>query len=194
MNYVDIPRNAVMIKQGPASTVATVTRNCDTSVPEALHVRVLERLKWAEETLKAKGYSVPVKVWLKYTLSGQRAGVANTHKMLLNFNPYILKSQADVFIERTVPHEYAHIVACMKYGNREHHGYGWKGVMRALGLKPERCHDYDLSMLPNRGWKGECNCPGKEWDISIIRKRRMLANPAVYTCRRCNGHLRLKTD
>lgn len=50
--------------------------------------------------------------------------------------------------EATLQHELAHAAAGLLTGKREGHGKVWQAVMRAMGLKPERCHSYDLAGVP----------------------------------------------
>lgn len=58
-----------------------------------------------------------------------------------------------LFMEEAIPHEVAHIAACLKSNNRKdglEHGPGWQAAMQALGFdRPEDYmrHDYDLAAV-----------------------------------------------
>src|SRR5690606_24560848 len=82
---------------------------------------------------------------VQFTVKGRVAGKANFSKNIIDFNYAILSKHGDAFIDRTPAHEVAHFISYLIYGNKgAGHGPFWKSVMRRLGMRPERCHTYDL--------------------------------------------------
>lgn len=79
---------------------------------------------------------------IEWTVIGTTAGRAWLNQWRIQLNEQLCKENVEDFINSTVPHEVAHLVAYKVFGD-DGHGKGWKSVMRALGLDPERCHDYD---------------------------------------------------
>ena len=83
-----------------------------------------------------------------FDLLGCCAGRAHYRKNRIRLNPVLLLEHQANFIEETVPHEVAHLLTRTLYlgpGRIKPHGPEWKSVMLALGLKPIRCHNYDVS-------------------------------------------------
>jgi SprT protein len=83
---------------------------------------------------------------LLFDLRGCCAGRACCRDYQIRLNPVLLlKNQTD-FVEQTVFHEVGRLITrrlhrfCVKP-----HGREWKSVMLALGLKPIRCHTYDIT-------------------------------------------------
>lgn len=79
---------------------------------------------------------------IKFDLRGTTAGRAWYPQCILQFNP-ILMLKNEGFIAQTVPHEVAHLAAFHKYGmSIQPHGREWQLIMRLLGQKPKRCHNF----------------------------------------------------
>lgn len=79
---------------------------------------------------------------IEWTVIGTTAGRAWLTQWRIQLNEQLCKENVEDFIQTTIPHEVAHLVAYKVFGD-DGHGNGWKSVMRALSLDPERCHDYD---------------------------------------------------
>lgn len=78
-------------------------------------------------------------------LRGRSAGRAYLESFNIVYNERLFLENPEHFINGTVPHEVAHIVATQLYGPRiPGHGAEWKSVMKALGHVPQRCHDLSV--------------------------------------------------
>lgn len=135
---------------------------------------------------------------VQYKLKGTTAGYAIYGKFQddahINLNPVIFADHPDKFIERTVPHEMAHIFAHYYYKSKGRsitpHGKEWKNVMRLLGVEDiKRCHSY--SVRPEECKRQQrhaykCNC--KTFSLSTTRHNRALAGKR-YFCLECHTTL-----
>lgn len=79
---------------------------------------------------------------IEWCMIGTTAGRAWLGQWRIQLNEQLCKENLEDFINDTVPHEVAHLVAYKVFGD-DGHGDGWRSVMRALGLNPTRCHDYE---------------------------------------------------
>ena len=130
---------------------------------------------------------------VSFKLRGKCAGKACYRDNEVRYNAVLLEENNDKFLNRTVPHEVAHIVTRHKYGrNATAHGYEWKSVMRAFGLTPTRCHSYDVSnsAISRRNIEKQFlyKCACRTFELTVIRHRRIIKG-AIYTCRKCKTHL-----
>jgi SprT protein len=128
-----------------------------------------------------------------FDLKGFTAGQAFSSLNKIRFNFGIAKDNLDVFLDTTVPHEVAHIVADMYFGKRCKHGKEWKWMMsQVFGKKAERCHSYDVSNHQARRTKKYvyrcycekgCLCGAKHHNL--IQKNSL----AILSCRKCKMRL-----
>ena len=104
----------------------------------------------------------------------------------------------DEFIEDTVPHEFAHLVTYALYGtDRDYkghrrvkpHGSQWQRVMRLLGYKPTRCHNFDVKPARKVASKYRYSCGCKEYFLTAIRHNKILSGKSSYSCTRCKREL-----
>lgn len=123
-------------------------------------------------------------------LRGQRAGVAYLARNLLRFNGRMYHDNTEDFLQQTVPHEAAHLIADAVFGSRiRPHGPEWKSIMTDLyGLQPKRCHDYPVPVRRATRYFYQCACPAPipftpQRHAWVVRGRR-------YQCRRCGDMLR----
>ena len=79
---------------------------------------------------------------IEWVVCGTTAGRAWLGQWRIQLNEQLCKENTEDFMSDTIPHEVAHLVAYKVFGD-DGHGDGWRSVMRALGLNPSRCHDYD---------------------------------------------------
>ena len=114
-----------------------------------------------------------------------------TGDVVLRYNPVLLRENPRRFIQQTVAHEVAHLVARRIHGSRiRPHGREWQAVMREFGVEPRRCHDFDTTrstLRRLRRFRYHCDC--SEHQITTIRHNRVLAGQR-YLCRRCGEALR----
>lgn len=164
-------------------------------VPAALKARVAARV---EECIKKAGVNLP-KVNIAYDINSARlGGQANYAKNLIRINPVFLKEYTDDYIENTVGHEAAHLIARAKYGRMiSAHGPEWKRTMRELGLQPDRCHSYKVpdAIKQNVGkqvQKHACSCDrcGESFEVGP-KVRSKLERGYTYTHKRCGGKISL---
>ncbi len=149
------------------------------------------RQKLAELRIKVrKYYGVEIDPEIFFDLRGMAAGQANYRENKIRLNRELLEKYENDFIEQTVPHEYAHLVAYQKFGGRiRPHGKEWRSVMQALGAEPRRTHNYQVSPARTcRRFLYQCNCPGKDYQLTSIRHNR-IKRGSHYFCSKCKGPL-----
>ena len=86
---------------------------------------------------------------IEWVICGSTAGRAWLGQWRIQLNEQLCKENMEDFMNDTIPHEVAHLIAYKVFGD-DGHGDGWKSVMRALGLNPSRCHNYDTSKVDGK--------------------------------------------
>src|SRR3546814_1296313 len=74
------------------------------------------------------------------------------------------------YLDDTIPHEVAHLITYVLHGREaKAHGNEWQSLMRALGVRPDRCHSYDTtnSAVAKAVYKFKCDC--KVFELSSRR-------------------------
>ena len=107
----------------------------------------------------------------------------------IRFNEEILNKYEDTFVSRTVPHEWAHLVARETSSYRiKPHGKEWKRVCALLGMEDiKTTHSYDLAGLTvKRQQTFEYTCGCKIYNISKVRHNR-ISRGTKYRCRDCGN-------
>lgn len=125
----------------------------------------------------------------------------------LNFNLYIAARHPEGVAD-TVSHEVAHYYAFMLHdfhrqidqgrfrGGKLRWGHSpeWKAIMRELGRKPERCHNFNTTGLPGtrNTLRHNYQCVGcsKEYKISTQRHNRLQRFDGLGQCPACKGAVR----
>src|SRR5712671_2184617 len=111
------------------------------------------------QSLYGRVFDVPDIEW---SLRGLTAGRAMFRGNRIRLNAIFLRDNTEDFIAQTIPHEIAHLLNNALHGFRvKPHGPEWKSIMRALGLSPIRCHDYDVTKAAFRRQKRHiyfCDC------------------------------------
>jgi len=97
----------------------------------------------------------------------------------------------------TLLHEVAHAVNAMIFDVNDRHGPNWKRIMRAFGLRPERCNtDVEVSALlrAKKCTKAKLlyACQNCEHEFPAMRRKKYPAEN--YRHRSCGGQLYLKRD
>jgi len=161
---------------------------------EKLELLVSDKLK--ELRVKTRElFEVKIDPTISYDLRGQSAGQANYRHNVIRLNRELLEKYTADFIDQTVPHEFAHLVAYRVYGSRiKPHGKEWKSVVLALDAKPVRTHSYEVT--PTRRLKRfryQCDCPDSSYEITSVRHNRILRGH-IYLCKKCGGSLRHQAD
>lgn len=159
-------------------------------IKAAAERRVMECLEIAK--LKA-GISLKYDGVIFFDNSRAAGYVYPTRSNVVYLNlPLMMRNEKD-FLEDTIPHEVAHLVARaiqVKSGRVEGaHGKTWKAVMsRVYGLNPVRCHSYEVSGIgrKTKTYKYICSC--KKFEVGSVRHNKMMKG-AKYTCKLCKKHL-----
>lgn len=135
---------------------------------------------------------------IRFDLRGKSAGQARTgggKGPLIRYNRILLMRHTEEFLQRTVPHEVAHLVAFRLCGTGiRPHGPEWGAIMKLFGAAPERCHSYDVEDLQTRRLRRylyRCACRAHE--LTSIRHNRIEAGQ-VYHCRSCGQALTRAAD
>ncbi len=89
---------------------------------------------------------------VSFDLSGRCAGKAFCLKWEIKLNPVLMRENLQDFLDDTIPHEWAHLVAFEVFKERGH-GAWWWWTMGRLNIKSTRCHDYDTSNAS----RGKCD-------------------------------------
>jgi SprT protein len=123
---------------------------------------------------------------------GRRAGCATYSKNKIELNSdFFNNGHADDMINQTLPHEIAHLVASVKYGEMGRgHGYWWKHVMGLLGLTPNRCHCYSMENVKTKNppkFVYRCGCRSEIFFTKIRHNRHQSGRH--YFCKMCGKQL-----
>lgn len=127
---------------------------------------------------------------------GTTSGTWNHAEYTMRFNLTLLNENGIAFINRTVPHEVAHLIdRCVngyEYTNTGRvirHGTGWKKAMYVLGVEPKRTHSYDTTNSKQRVHerKHTYKCTCKEHFVTT-RKHNAMRKKGVanFKCSKCN--------
>jgi SprT protein len=147
--------------------------------------RTLALLRQAAAQLRL---AIP-EVEVRFDLRGQTAGQVQFHpsrRTLIRYNRQLLLENGERFLDRTVPHEVAHVITHGLYGPHiRPHGPEWRGVMGLFGADSRRCHDYDTRRATTRRLtRHRYRCACREHSLTSIRHHRILAGQ-LYYCRSC---------
>lgn len=179
-------KNDAASKQ-PVSVYETKAQDtCSVSLPERrAQLRLEQDLALLNQRLRRRD-PMPR---LRFDLRGRCAGQARLQEWCIRLNRELLQRYQDAFIEDTVPHELAHLVAFAMHGpGIQPHGRQWRDVMALLGCQPEVCHRYEVKparQIKRFGYR--CGC--RAHALSSIRHRRV-AQGFSYRCRSCGEILR----
>lgn len=149
--------------------------------------KIIERLgELKEQARQMYGVNIAFHVRMNGRLTST-AGRAYFESGKLEFSPSLYEQNQQDFLENTVPHEFAHLVAFRLYGDNGH-GQGWKAVMRDMGLEPTRCHDYEVPKRTSSvSYKFKCACMTHDFTpqrMAWVRKGK------IYKCRTCGEILK----
>lgn len=155
-------------------------------MPDLLNQRIESCYQQAEAFFK-RSFKRP-EVSLK--LRGQKAGVAHLHENLLRFNPQLYRENHAHFLEQTVAHEVAHLIAHQMFGSGiQPHGEEWQLIMRGVyELPPHRCHTYAVQRRTALRYIYRCQCPEQDFAFSAQRHT-LVGKGRRYLCRRCRAKL-----
>ena len=124
-----------------------------------------------------------------FSKRGKVAGTANFGKWTLNFNKVLMEENPETFINQTVPHECAHLIARLLNKNIKPHGREWQNVIITLGGNPKRCHSYDTSnsaVYHKTKYLYKCDCQNHVVGPTVHKK---MNDGIKYNCRGCKSVL-----
>lgn len=167
-------------------------------MPEATGEDLLDRAQVQTRRLlrqAARHFSVPLPdPLIRFDLRGKAAGMVLFHdnrQTVIRYNRSMLVDNGEAFIQRTVPHEVAHLVARQLHGAAiRPHGREWQAVMHFFGADSSRCHNFSVREQERRRMRHfdyRCDCQAHR--LSAIRHHRHQAGVS-YRCRRCGSALR----
>lgn len=114
------------------------------------------------------------------------AGRAYLTERRMEFSTKLYAENKEAFVEDTVGHEFAHIIAYDIFQDRGH-GTGWKSVMNTLGINSQRCHSYKVESRTKKTYKYVCDCQTHE--VTPQRKS-WIDRGKIYRCVHCNTIIR----
>lgn len=148
--------------------------------------------KLLEKAARHFGFAPPT-VRIRFDLRGKSAGQfrsRNAGSFEIRYNAALLTRHGQDFLDRTVPHETAHLIALHLHGPRVRpHGREWQAIMHLFGAPSERCHSYDTAGLETRHlnhYPYRCAC--RTHQLTSIRHNRAQRGQS-YRCRRCGETL-----
>lgn len=135
-------------------------------------------------------------VTVDFNLTGRTMGTAQAgavKKLRFNLTALQVEGGWDHLFNHTVGHEVAHLVQYLnpawpkdRRANPPHGAY-WKTVMRAFGLKAQRCHSVALPKARvQRKWAYTCGCGPH--NVSTTLHKRMLRG-GRYRCGKCKSEI-----
>lgn len=131
---------------------------------------------------------------ISFNLKGRCAGKccrrmeAGKINFTIKLNQYILETQREAFLARTVPHEFAHMFVKHLYPLATAHGREWKLMMNLLDCDGSRCHSYKtVSARKVRRVTYVCDCMDHEITINMRNK---IERGIGYHCRICKTSIR----
>ena len=165
-------------------------------------------IKAAEDHFIGQTFAFPK---VLYTKRGVTAGTATLSTWTVNFNSVLLMENLEDFINRTVPHEMAHLIdyqinpenferGNLRYtrrgvsrGKRSVHGPSWKRIMMLFGAPTSAYHSYDVSnaKVKKRGqtkFEYVCKTCGEKMHLGAKRHAKMASGMAKYWIRGCGRH------
>ena len=165
------------------------------NVPAHIKARVIAKLQESLDKAEAhygKKYEMPT---VLYNLRGRVAGRALCGRDTIKLNAVLLMENVEDFINRTVPHELAHLIDydrnphCFESGvqmtrsgriqrtKRSLHGPTWKSIMAVLGAPSSTRHSYDTtnsSVRKSVEHEWVCNDCGASMKLKPGRNKKMM--------------------
>lgn len=192
-------------------------------VTNEVRTLVTNRIKECIEAVAKKYGKVLPMPEVVYEKGGTTSGTAHYALWKINLNSVILMENVERFVNRTVPHEFAHLATFRIYpetqergageltylrngrvrrAKREVHGPRWQEMMRVLGV-PEheisRTHDYDVTNSRknvDRTMVAYTCLKCGDRDVKLSAKQHTMARNGTrsYSHRNCGGNLLLTTQ
>jgi SprT protein len=119
------------------------------------------------------------------------AGRSHSVNNWLDFNAYLLETNANTMLEDTLPHEMAHNIADRLF-NSVGHDTAWRAVyFKLTGKEAARLHNMDVSAMRanRRTYKYKCDC--RDWDFTGQRNALYMKGHG-YKCPKCGKNIHPK--
>lgn len=145
-------------------------------------------LEIAREIFKVDIPDIPVLFDIK---SANMAGQACYSPLRIRYNTPMMVLNGMNFINRTVPHEVAHIVAKIVYGRCQKHNANWRRVYEKIGgTNVSRCHNYDTAGIVGKTkTKYDYRCGCMTHSVGPKIHKNIQTGARSYTCRLCQQQL-----
>lgn len=160
---------------------------------ELEHRAVAETKRYFEVARKLFNVEIPDVPVSFDIFSAGMAGQACYSPVRIRYNSPMMHLNGDDFINRTIPHEVAHIVAKYVYGRCQKHNPNWRHILRRIGgTDLNRCHTMNTEGLGTKRARASfnywCGCPVP---ISVGPKVHANIQNGIkgYSCRTCRGPL-----
>ena len=128
-----------------------------------------------------------------FKLTGVTAGHAFYHEVKVDYNLDLGMSDLVELFTDTVPHEVAHIIAYLKWGDKiEPHGWQWRFVMEEVfHVVAVRCHHIQMKVNNSaRTYHNyRCLCPNKNYILSEADHKKMQDSRYGSRCPDCKHGL-----
>lgn len=168
------------------------------SIEPALQAQVEARAAEIVEKIRAwpdcHDFPAPT---IYYFDKARSAGKAHPFQYRVAFHVGFLRQNTENMLYETVPHEIAHVFVLWAWQRTfpqfkvpSPHGREWKGVMRKLGVEPERGHHYDMAASGarrQRRWAYACPCQVHR--VNTRKHNIMQRGLDRFRCRKCCSHL-----
>ena len=126
---------------------------------------------------------------ITFDLRGKCAGQAVLNENKLRFNNELMLMYADLFIQETVAHELAHLIAHQLYGySIKPHGREWSNIMTTVfNSDPKITHSFATTMHRKKIYLYRCLCRNRV-EFSETRHKRVQKGTR-YICKKCKSDL-----
>jgi len=118
--------------------------------------------------------------------SAHTYGEAWLHKWMIRFNIRAYRPNPAKYLNQTVVHECAHLIAYALNPRNTGHGKGWQEVMKRLGAEPKRCSAYRLELKPHE-FRYVCKCNFEH--VVSRRTHKKIQAGDKYVCSNCKAFL-----
>lgn len=138
------------------------------------------------------------KPFIGFNLTGTSAGRAIYSQRKIVLNPHIFKGLSEEaqqeFIDETIPHEVAHIVAYQVHRHSQAHNAKWGEIMKLFGFEDWRSqitHCLPVDNVPSLKRRKSLKCPqcAASWTVTPKKAARFRRGEVSYQCPRCRVRL-----
>lgn len=130
---------------------------------------------------------------ISFDLTGSSAGRLIAHikpgTYHIKYNRLMLEEHPEHVLQKTVPHEVAHLVAYQVHGPKiAPHGKEWKAIMsEVFCVVPQAKHRLDISRVTNNCFVYKCACPDEIHVTKRMHAKILRGTP--YKCKLCDSRI-----